>query len=143
MSANHDPGVRPALPQAAHPFCLVCSRSNPFGLGLEFEPQEDGSVRATFIGHPGLEGYPGLLHGGMIATLLDGAMTHCLFARGCRAFTAELRVRYRKPVQVGQPLTVRARLTQSAPPLHLLEAELEQEGCVAAAARGKFMECHE
>jgi uncharacterized protein (TIGR00369 family) len=143
MSANHDQTAWTAMQRSAHPYCLVCSRSNPFGLGLEFELQEDGGVSTTFIGHPGLEGYAGVMHGGMIATLLDGAMTNCLFARGCRAFTAELRVRYRKPVQVGQPLTIRARLKQSAAPLHLLEAELEQQGCLAAWAHGKFMEIHE
>ena len=35
----------------AHPFCLVCSRSNPLGLGLEFELLPDGSVRSEFISH--------------------------------------------------------------------------------------------
>ena len=127
----------------AHPFCLVCSQSNPLGLGLEFTAQDDGSVSAVFLGHPGLEGFQGLLHGGMIASLLDGAMTNCLFARGRVAMTAELKVRYRKPVFIGQQMTIHAWITGSQAPLYLLEAELKQEGCTKAVASAKFLERNE
>jgi len=79
----------------------------------------------------------------MIASLLDGAMTNCLFAHGLVAMTAELKVRYRKPVFIGQEMTIRAWITRSQPPLHLLEAELKQEGCIKAIASAKFMERNE
>ena len=103
----------------AHPFCLVCSQSNPMGLGLKFNSHDDGSVSTSFLGHFALEGFQGCLHGGLIASLLDGAMTNCLFARGLVAMTAELKVRYRKPVLIGQEMT-HPRLDQAvafaAPP---------------------------
>jgi len=124
----------------AHPFCLVCSRSNPLGLGLEFTLQPDGSVVAEFISHAALEGYSGLLHGGVIAAMLDGAMTNCLFAHGWQAVTGELTVRYRHPVEVGAVLIVRAWILESYRPLHLVEAELQQDGCIQATASAKFME---
>ena len=127
----------------AHPYCVVCSQSNPLGLGLEFTVNDDGSVSASLNGHFALEGFQGCLHGGMIASLLDGAMTNCLFARGLVAMTAELKVRYRKPVLIGQEMTLRAWITRSQPPLHLLEAELKQEGCIKAIASAKFMERNE
>ena len=127
----------------AHPFCLVCSQSNPFGLGLEFTVHDDGSVSASFLGHSAFEGFQGLLHGGMIASLLDGAMTNCLFARGQVAMTGQLTVRYRKPVVIGQEMLIRAWITRSQPPLHLLEAELKQGGCIKAIASAKFMESNE
>jgi uncharacterized protein (TIGR00369 family) len=126
----------------AHPFCLVCSQSNPLGLGLEFTAHDDGSVSAMFLGHSALEGFEGFLHGGMIASLLDGAMTNCLFAHGRVAMTGELKVRYRKPVVVGEAMTIRAWIKRSLSPLHLLEAELKQEGCIKAIASAKFMECN-
>lgn len=125
---------------AAHPFCLVCSRSNPLGLGLDFQLQPDGSVVADFISHAALEGYSGLLHGGVIAAMLDGAMTNCLFAHGWQAVTGELTVRYRHPVEVGAALTVRAWIHESYRPLHFVEAELRQGDCVKATASAKFME---
>jgi acyl-coenzyme A thioesterase PaaI-like protein len=127
----------------AHPFCLVCSQSNPLGLGLNFVLQADGSVNANFISHAALEGYAGLLHGGVIAAVLDGAMTNCLFARGLQAVTGELTVRYRHPVPIGGAVTVRAWIQESLPPLHLLQAELQQDGCVKASASAKFMERYE
>ena len=124
----------------AHPFCLVCSQSNPLGLGLEFELLPDGSVRSEFISHAALEGYAGLLHGGVIAAVLDGAMTNCLFARGLVAFTADLRVRFRQPLPTGSEATVRAWVERSLGPLHTLAAEIVQGGRVAASASGTFME---
>jgi acyl-coenzyme A thioesterase PaaI-like protein len=124
----------------AHPFCMVCSLSNPFGLGLKFNCEDDGSVTTTFLGHPALEGSPGLLHSGVIASLLDGAMTNCLFATGCSATTAESNVHYREPVQIGEEMHIRAWVERSLPPLHLLAAELKQGDCIKAAATAKFME---
>ncbi len=132
-----------AVRAEAHPFCLVCSQSNPRGLGLEFALQTDGSVSTEYISHAALEGYSGLLHGGVIAAMLDGAMTNCLFARGLQAVTGELTVRYRYPIAVGEAITLRAWLDESMPPLHLLQAELQQAGCVKAAATAKFMERYE
>jgi acyl-coenzyme A thioesterase PaaI-like protein len=129
-----------AIQSEVHPFCMVCGQSNPFGLGVKFKSETDGSVTATFLGHAALEGFEGCLHGGMIASLLDGAMTNCLFAHGCVAMTGELRVRYREPVQVGEEMSVRAWIKHSLPPLHILAAELKQGGRVKATATAKFME---
>jgi acyl-coenzyme A thioesterase PaaI-like protein len=129
-----------SLRAEAHPFCMVCSLSNPLGLGLKFTCEEDGSVIATFLGHPALEGFPGMLHGGVVASLLDGAMTNCLFAHDCAAMTGELNVRYHEPVVIGEEMHIRAWITRSLPSLHLLAAELKQGGCVKATATGKFME---
>jgi acyl-coenzyme A thioesterase PaaI-like protein len=92
----------------AHPFCFVCSGSNPMGLALRYEPEPDGSVSAKFLGHSALEGYSGLLHGGVIAAMLDGAMTNCLFARGIRGLTAELKVRYHESVTASEEVFLQA-----------------------------------
>lgn len=127
----------------AHPFCLVCSQSNPLGLGLEFTAHDDGSVSTSFLAHSALEGYQGLLHDGLIASLLDGAMTNCLFAGGRAAMTAELKVRYRKPVIIGEEMFIRAWITKSFTPLYYLKAELRQQDCVKVTAMAKFMERNE
>ena len=126
-----------------HPRCVVCSSTNPMGLGQEFALQPDGSVESTFAGSEMFEGYSGLLHGGVTAALLDGAMTNCLFAHGIEALTAELTVRYREPVAVRGKITTSARLVESHGRLHLLRAELRQDGRVKATALGKFVENHE
>jgi acyl-coenzyme A thioesterase PaaI-like protein len=107
---------------------------------LAFTVHDDGSVSSSLHGHVALQGFHGCLHGGIIASLLDGAMTNCLFAQGSVAMTAELKVRYRKPVLIGQEMIIRAWITRSQPPLHLLEAELKQEGCIKAIASAKFLQ---
>jgi acyl-coenzyme A thioesterase PaaI-like protein len=127
----------------AHPFCFVCSGSNPLGLALRYAPQPDGSVSASFLGNCTLEGYSGLLHGGLIATLLDGAMTNCLFARGIRGLTAELKVRYHASVAASEEVFLQAWLEDDAHELFQLRAELKQGGAVKASATGKFMKQHE
>jgi acyl-coenzyme A thioesterase PaaI-like protein len=127
----------------AHPLCFVCSGSNPIGLALRFAPQPDGSVAATFLGHCALEGYSGLLHGGVIAALLDGAMTNCMFARGLPALTVELRVRYHASVAASEEIFLRAWLEDDAHSLYQLRAELTQAGGLKASATGKFMMRHE
>ena len=123
-----------------HPRCMVCGRPGPAGLGLEFRVQADGSVIATFDCQEGFEGYGGMLHGGVISAIADGAMTNCLFAHGITAVTAELNVRFRHPTELGTPLRVTARITRRADPLFLVEAELTQAGQLKARATGKFVE---
>jgi acyl-coenzyme A thioesterase PaaI-like protein len=78
------------------------------------------------------------MHGGVVATLLDAAMTHCLFAQGVQAVTARLSIRFRHPVRVGTQADVRAWLTRSASPLYEMRAELRQDERVCAAADAKF-----
>ncbi len=129
-----------AIQANVHPFCLVCSGSNPHGLALKFDVKNDGSVTASFTGNPDMEGYQGLLHGGMIASLLDGAMTNCLFAHGLVAVTAELNVRFRKPVVIGREILIRAWMEKPDPPLYLMRADLNQDCCIKATAQGKFFE---
>ena len=124
----------------AHSNCVICSPSHNRGLRLEFTTSEDGSVEACFDCDRSFQGYAGFLHGGVIASLLDGAMTNCTFAHGCPAVTAELNVRFRHPVVTGKAAIVRARIDESSPPLHVLEAQIVQDGQVKATACGKFME---
>lgn len=142
MPATTNPS-QPLLEQtrvAAHPRCAVCNPSLQSAFGLDYVWRESGGVEAVFTCPEHCEGYPGLLHGGVISSLLDGAMTNCLFAHGVVALTAKLAVRFRHPVALATPLVVRARLARSQPPLHVVESHLEQDGKVKAKALGTFME---
>jgi acyl-coenzyme A thioesterase PaaI-like protein len=106
---------------------------------VDFRLCEDGYVEARLECPSVLQGYDGILHGGVTSSLLDGAMTNCLFAHGVVAVTAELRVRFRDPIPVQLPLLVRAAICDSKPPLYVLEAWIMQGGKVKAKAKGKFM----
>ena len=133
-SDTHELGLR------WHPQCVVCAPDNARGLGLKFATRNDGSVESCFDCSAALEGYPHQLHGGMIALLLDGAMTNCLFAHGHVGVTGELRIRYHHPVRTSRVASVRAWIDRSRPPLHVMAARLVQDGEVMASASAKFME---
>ena len=90
--------IKNSLLNTVHADCVLCGSRNPLSLGLSFHPGDDGGVRTLFQAHSGLQGYKGILHGGVISSLLDAAMTHCLFHQGIEAVTGDLHVRFVKSV---------------------------------------------
>jgi uncharacterized protein (TIGR00369 family) len=122
-----------------HPKCVVCSRSNESGLKLDFTCGGNDRVQADFYCDESMQGYESCLHGGVLATVLDGAMTNCMFAQGLAVVTAELTVRFLRPVRTQAPATVRAWVRKSSALIHILEAEIVQRDEVKARAVGKFM----
>lgn len=123
-----------------HQNCLLCGTKNPQSLGLTFNKKSDGSVSARCMAREEHQGYDGILHGGIIASLLDSAMTHCLFMHNIEAVTAELKVRYLHPIPCGSKINITARQTDEFPPLHRLRAELTLADKVVARADAKFIE---
>jgi len=121
-----------------HPKCVVCSSANTKGLHLHFDVADDGSVKADFQCDEAFEGYPGVLHGGVISSILDGAMGNCIFACGQAAVTIEMTTRFRHPVTTYSQATVSAKIIRTSHPLYLLEAEIAQDGEIKATAKGKF-----
>ncbi len=126
--------------QAAHRHCIACGSTDGAVPRLRFTATPDVGVEATFLPSPLYEGYVGILHGGVIATLLDAAMTNCLFAHGRHAVTADLHIRYRRPVASGEACNLRAWIERSTGPLFLLRAELRQSNRLQVTATGKFMQ---
>ncbi len=126
--------------QQQHPRCIVCGKQAAAGWELDFRHVAGTMVEADFPCDRALEGYPWVLHGGVICTLLDGAMTNCLFAAGQVAMTGDLHVRFRKPVVAVGSACVRAWIEESTPPLYKLAAHLEQDGEIKATARARFMQ---
>jgi uncharacterized protein (TIGR00369 family) len=123
-----------------HSRCLLCGNLNPRSLNLSFQSAGDGVVRTRFNAHTELQGYSDILHGGVIASLLDAAMTHCLFHRGVQAVTGDLHVRFVQPVACNVSLEICAWVLSSCPPLYRLRAELILDKRIVAWAEGKFMQ---
>jgi acyl-coenzyme A thioesterase PaaI-like protein len=128
-----------AFRQREHCNCVVCSPDHDRGMKVHFEFVAEGSVEAAFDCDSMFEGYPRKLHGGVISSLMDGAMAHAMFAKGIAAVTAEMTVRFRHPVATNTPAIVQARVERSRPPLFYVAAELIQEGHVKVTAKGKFV----
>lgn len=123
-----------------HSGCIVCGRNNPFSLGLHFESIGGGTVEACFVGGPHLQGYKGILHGGVISAVLDSAMAHCLLVQNIKAVTADLRVRFLHSIPCSSQVTIRAWLTCAVSTLYELKAEAWVDGQRMAKAKAKFMQ---
>jgi acyl-coenzyme A thioesterase PaaI-like protein len=140
MSAITDAGqgTLHATRSREHPDCIVCGRGNPYGLRLHFDVLADGSTEGQFDCDKAFEGYSGVIHGGVLSALVDGAMLHCLFARGEPALTVALSMQFRHPVVVGVPALVRAELLERSHSICTLAAEIVQNGRVSVRATGRF-----
>jgi acyl-coenzyme A thioesterase PaaI-like protein len=117
----------------------MCGGENDRSLGLRFEAAGTGAVRARFQASPALQGYDGILHGGVISAVLDAAMTNCLFHLGVQGVTGDLHVRFIEPVSCQSSVDVRASLLSATPPLYRLRSEIVFDGRTMARAEGKFM----
>ncbi|MBC7261691.1 MAG: PaaI family thioesterase [Chloroflexi bacterium] len=90
--------------------CFVCGRQNPVGLKVTwYNDHEAQRVWATVTIPEHFNGYPGIVHGGIIATLLDETAGRSLLLDGDDSnlmVTLKLEIKYRKPVPTGQPVTL-------------------------------------
>ena len=102
-------------PQANSRQCFVCGLENPFGLHLRFYESAPGEVTADYTVPVQFQGYPGVVHGGVVAAMLDEVCgrAHMGGDQPRFMFTARLEVRYRQNVPVGEPLHLVGRVARS------------------------------
>lgn len=100
-------------PNSLH--CFVCGLSNVVGLQIHFYSIEANSVVADYVVNENYQGYPGVVHGGIVAAILDEAAGRSLMQSGSDdgeprfMYTARLDIRYRQNVPVGQPLHIEGK----------------------------------
>ena len=122
-------------------YCFACGKDNPDGMHLKFTIDRE---RKHFVSNFRLSkrftGPPGYCHGGIIATILDDAMSKLNKQRDVIAATSQLKVEYLKPVPLRTPLRVESReLTKRGRRLIHRAEILNQEGTVLARGRGVFV----
>jgi len=129
------------LMHSAQSRCFGCGPANPIGLHLEFFLAPDHSVVSLPTVPSQFEGPPGYVHGGLIATLLDEAMSKSVRATGVAAMTRTMEVDFQRPVHSGAPLRIEGRLVRSEGRKHFAEARVfDARGRLLAAAKGMFLE---
>lgn len=119
--------------------CFGCGPDNPDGMHLSFQIEDDRVV-GRFSLPVRFQGPPGHLHGGVIATILDEAMSKVNAKYGQRAMTAHLDVRYRRPVPIDRQLVVEARRVRGEKRNLFNRATIHDEnGTLLAEAQGRFV----
>ncbi len=123
------------------PGCLVCGRQNPVGLHLSLHVNDAGEIRTTFTPSPNHIGFEGLLHGGVLATVLDEAMVWAAIWSCKKACVAGGRnVRFRNPGRVGATLTCSAKIIAARSRLIETTGEIvDAAGSPICTATGKYI----
>ncbi len=117
--------------------CFACGKDNPDGLQLKFESVGD-EVRTSVIFPRKFQGYSDVVHGGLVSTVLDETMVTLLNRMGYLALTAELSVRFREPVRVGERIDVTANLVEKRGKVFRLSARAARpDGTEVATAESR------
>ncbi|MBN2086072.1 MAG: PaaI family thioesterase [Anaerolineales bacterium] len=138
---DHTPRTNPEK-QPNSKMCFVCGLENEAGLHVKFYTEAPGKVRVDWTAPEEYQGYPGHLHGGIAAALLDEvAGRTVLGATAFRFFvTMKMELRYRKPVPIGVPLVIRGelvrdrgRIAETRAAIHLPDGSVAVEAEVLVA----------
>lgn len=125
-------------PRNAFPDCVVSGRANPMGIAARLWREGDEAVCQVTLGEA-FEGAPGRAHGGVVAALIDETMGLVMSISATPAFTGRLSVTYRAPTPLGEPLEVRARLTERSGRKITVTAELRSAEQLLAQAEALFV----
>jgi uncharacterized protein (TIGR00369 family) len=128
------------VPWADDKYCLVCGSENPFGLKLNFRLEGD-ELSCEWTAEKRFQGYADVVHGGMIATILDEIMVNLPWKRdGVPVISAELTVRYLHPAKIGEHLIFRSQVSDTAKRLITATGTCRtSEGVLIAEASAKCM----
>ncbi len=122
--------------------CFACGKENPFGLQLDINIAADGSfVKTTCVPPAHFQGWAGIIHGGILSTLLDEIITYVAIAyfKG-PAVTAQLDIRFKTPAPLGSKLLVTGKPINKTRRLLQAAAQIQlEDGTVVAEATGKCL----
>ncbi len=137
MAETHD------LRTELHAHCVACGEHGDHCLGLRMQGRDDGSVEGAFAPAPWMRGYNDRLHGGIVATVLDSAMTQCLLMQGVAAYTVKMEIRFRNAAPREGDYRVVAWREESRSSVHDMQATLSLGNTPIATASARFFETDE
>lgn len=119
--------------------CFVCGKANPIGLKLDFSYDESGAAFATLAIDEVFAGYPGVIHGGILSTLLDEVMAKAVIHHGKTAVTARMSVAYRRFLRSGQTVTIKGWITKAKSRTLTTAATISDKSGIYAEAEAIFV----
>ena len=101
-------------PQPNSDYCFVCGRKNPYGLYMKFYDNGRDEVHAEHCIPEVYQGYPGIVHGGIVAAMLDEVVGRVVIIEDHHHFmmSVKLEIKYRHPVPTETPLTLIGRIVR-------------------------------
>ncbi|MCP3891152.1 MAG: PaaI family thioesterase [Desulfobulbaceae bacterium] len=123
--------------------CFVCGMDNKFGLKAMFYELEDGQLIAVFKPASEHQGYPGRLHGGIAATILDETIGRAIMfshSGNIWGVTVDFSMKLRKPVPIDEEVRVISRIVSENKRSFEGEGEIIlKDGTVAVQGKGKYL----
>ena len=123
--------------------CFVCGLKNPSGLRASFYELESGELMATFTARDEHQSYPGRLHGGISATILDETIGRAILIRSqgeVWGVTVEFTMRFKKPVPLDAPIRAVGRIVKEGSRFFEGTGEiLLEDGSVAVEVQGRYI----
>jgi uncharacterized protein (TIGR00369 family) len=123
--------------------CFVCGNKNDYGLKVDFFCDK-GVSRAEYVAEEKFQGYKDILHGGIISALLDEVMIKAVIAKGILVLTAEIQVKFIKPVKIREKLFLEGRVTGEQKKIFTADGTVRNsKGEIVATGKGKFFKVTE
>ncbi len=123
--------------------CFVCGLKNAFGLKSRFYELENGELMAIFQPSSEHQGYPGRLHGGIAATILDETIGRAImvaYSDNIWGVTVDFSMRLRKPVPIDREVRVIGRIVSDGKRSFEGTGEIVlEDGTVAIEGKGKYL----
>ena len=121
--------------------CFVCGENNLGGLRLRFEiDKEKQTLQTVFVASPVFQGWDGIVHGGIISTLLDEAMAKLSYELGYNTVTVSLEIRFKKPAPILEPLLVYGEISEVSKRLVKAKSRVAKEdGTILAEGKSTLM----
>jgi uncharacterized protein (TIGR00369 family) len=121
--------------------CFVCGENNLGGLRLRFEiDKERQTLQTVFVASPVFQGWDGVVHGGIICTLLDEAMAKLVYELGYQAVTASLEVKFKRPAPILEPLLVYGEISEVSKRLVKAKARVvKEDGTILAEGKSTLI----
>lgn len=119
--------------------CFGCGEANPIGLKLKLKVEGERAT-TTFTPKNVHQSYVGIVHGGIMAALLDEAAGRLLYELGWDAVTAQIEVKFKEPARIGKKILIRAEVQDKRGKLiHTFSRATTSYGELLAEARAKFV----
>ncbi len=120
--------------------CFACGNENPDGLKLEFEYSDNNIVKTTYTPPEKFQGWKGIVHGGIITTLLDEIMAKAAIIKGYHILTGEINIRFKNPAKTLEPLYCEAEIEKTTKKLlYVKGTAYNKTGGLIAEARSKMI----
>ena len=120
--------------------CFCCGSDNERGLHLSVSYPEKGTAETSLEVPEWFSGWKNMTHGGLLATILDEIMAHACVGMSQTAVTAEITVRYQKPVQTGSRIRAVGKVAEDKGRILVTQGWIyDADGAVAAEGSARFI----